>query len=129
MTSLPMSRYKRIRYINFTLSNGGVAEPGLRRLVEGQIGVFTDVTRVQRCRSRKIPSPPLIIWLKGGNYVNMANITISIPKELKARMDMFPEMNWSSFANEAIKQKAKELSWRKQMLRKLEEKSNVPHRS
>lgn len=50
----------------------------------------------------------------------MVSITLSVSEDVKTKMDMFPEMNWSGFVRTAIEQKTKELSWREQMLRKLE---------
>jgi len=50
----------------------------------------------------------------------MVSITLAVSEEIKEKMNMFPEMNWSGFVRTAIEQKAKELSWREQMLRKLE---------
>ena len=35
----------------------------------------------------------------------MTNITLSIPGDLKSRMDAFAEINWSAVAREAIKRK------------------------
>ena len=35
----------------------------------------------------------------------MVSITLSVPEEMKKLMDSFPEMNWSSIAREAIKQR------------------------
>jgi hypothetical protein len=35
----------------------------------------------------------------------MVSITLAVPTELKQDMDMFPEINWSAVAREAIKQK------------------------
>lgn len=35
----------------------------------------------------------------------MVNITLSVPEELKKKMDSFSEMNWSAIAREAIKQR------------------------
>jgi hypothetical protein len=40
----------------------------------------------------------------------MTNITLSVPSELKKKMDMFPEINWSEIARQAIKEKAYQLS-------------------
>ncbi len=40
----------------------------------------------------------------------MVNITLSVPEELKKKMDEFPEMNWSAVAREAIWEKATQLS-------------------
>ena len=41
----------------------------------------------------------------------MANITLSIPPELKKEMEKFPEINWSEVARSSIKQKIIELSF------------------
>jgi hypothetical protein len=35
----------------------------------------------------------------------MVSITLAVPEDLKSAMDMFPEMNWSAVAREAIKKK------------------------
>jgi hypothetical protein len=35
----------------------------------------------------------------------MVSITLAVPEDLKNAMDMFPEMNWSAVAREAIKKK------------------------
>ena len=35
----------------------------------------------------------------------MVNVTLSIPNELKQKMDIFAEINWSAVAREAIKKK------------------------
>ena len=35
----------------------------------------------------------------------MVSMTLSIPKELKKEMELFPEINWSVVAREAIKRK------------------------
>ena len=35
----------------------------------------------------------------------MVSITLSVPEELKARMDSFSEMNWSAVARNAINKK------------------------
>lgn len=43
----------------------------------------------------------------------MTNITLSIPPELKAEMEKFPEINWSEVARNSIKQKIVELSFLK----------------
>lgn len=39
----------------------------------------------------------------------MVSITLSVPEELKHEMDLFPEINWSAVAREAIKSKIKML--------------------
>ena len=40
----------------------------------------------------------------------MANVTLSIPEELKKKMEQFPEINWSEVARQAIKEKAVQLA-------------------
>ncbi len=41
----------------------------------------------------------------------MANITLSIPEELKEEMNKFPEINWSEVARASIKQKLADLKF------------------
>ncbi|TFG05742.1 MAG: hypothetical protein EU536_00780 [Promethearchaeota archaeon] len=41
----------------------------------------------------------------------MANITLSIPDELKDEMNKFPEINWSEVARASIKQKLADLKF------------------
>ncbi len=41
----------------------------------------------------------------------MANITLSIPDELKEEMSKFPEINWSEVARASIKQKIADLKF------------------
>ena len=35
----------------------------------------------------------------------MVNITLAVPEELKKRMDLFPEINWSEVARQAFFQR------------------------
>ncbi|MEW6748690.1 MAG: hypothetical protein AB1295_03205 [Candidatus Micrarchaeota archaeon] len=39
----------------------------------------------------------------------MVNVTLTVPTDLKKRMDEFPEINWSEVARQAISRKIKEL--------------------
>ena len=41
----------------------------------------------------------------------MVNITLSIPSELKHKMDSFGEINWSAVAREAINEKISDLEF------------------
>ena len=41
--------------------------------------------------------------------VKMANMTISVPDELKKLLDKYPELNWSEVARQAWRQKAEQL--------------------
>ena len=43
----------------------------------------------------------------------MANITLSIPENLKKEMEKFPEINWSEVARTSIKQKLANLNFLK----------------
>jgi len=43
----------------------------------------------------------------GGN--KMATLTVSIPDELKKRMDEHPEINWSAFLKERFARKVEQL--------------------
>ena len=43
----------------------------------------------------------------------MANLTLSIPKELKAEMEKFPEINWSEVTRDSIKKKIAQLNFLK----------------
>ena len=45
--------------------------------------------------------------------VDMANITLSIPKELKEMMEQFPEINWSEVARDSIRKKIAQLNFLK----------------
>ena len=47
----------------------------------------------------------------------MANITISVPKDLKVKMEKFPEINWSKLTSILLSQKIKRL----ELLKKLDE--------
>ncbi len=37
----------------------------------------------------------------------MSSVTLSVPKELKQKMALFPEMNWSAVARKAILERIK----------------------
>jgi len=43
----------------------------------------------------------------------MANLTLSIPNELKEMMEKFPEINWSEVARDSIKKKIAQLNFLK----------------
>jgi len=51
----------------------------------------------------------------------MVSITLSVPPEIKKRMEKFPEINWSGLVRKTIEQKTSELEWKEKMLEKLEE--------
>ena len=41
----------------------------------------------------------------------MVNITLSVPQELKHKMDSFAEINWSAVAREAFNEKIQDLDF------------------
>lgn len=44
-----------------------------------------------------------------GNH--MVNMTITVPKEMKNDLDLFPEINWSEVARQAFKEKIGDLKF------------------
>ena len=50
----------------------------------------------------------------------MVSVTLSIPEDVKHKMDNFSEINWSGFIRSCIVKKTMELSWKDQMLKKLD---------
>ena len=50
----------------------------------------------------------------------MVSVTLSIPSEVKEKMDHFSEINWSGFIRKAIVEKATEMTWREEMLKRFE---------
>lgn len=55
----------------------------------------------------------------------MVSITLSVPEEVKKRMDQFSEINWSGFIRKAIIKKTEELSWGEEMLQKLKGEQEI----
>jgi hypothetical protein len=51
----------------------------------------------------------------------MVNITLSVPGELKNRMDSFAEINWSAVAREAFDEKMRDL----ELIKKFKSKSTL----
>jgi len=51
----------------------------------------------------------------------MVSVTLSIPKEVKELMSRFSEMNWSGWIRKSIENKAKQLAWKEEMLKKLKQ--------
>ncbi|MFX1275687.1 MAG: hypothetical protein ACFFBP_06975 [Promethearchaeota archaeon] len=43
----------------------------------------------------------------------MANLTLSIPNDIKEMMEKFPEINWSEVARDSIKKKIAQLNFLK----------------
>jgi len=44
---------------------------------------------------------------------------LSVPPEIKRKMERFPEINWSGFIRSSIEEKVNKLSWREEMKKKL----------
>ncbi len=55
-----------------------------------------------------------MINISNVNTCKMVSLTLSVPPELKSKMDEFPEMNWSEIARQAIRK-------RLELLRKMDE--------
>ncbi len=55
----------------------------------------------------------------------MVSITLSVPEDVKRKMEKFPEINWSGFVRKAIVEKTQELIWKEEMLRKLKEEEPI----
>ena len=51
----------------------------------------------------------------------MVSITLSVPEEVKKKMEKHSEINWSGFVRKAIIEKTEKLDWKEDMLKKLEE--------
>jgi len=51
----------------------------------------------------------------------MTTLTLSVPEEMKKKMDSIPEMNWSEVARQAFMQKIEDVEF----LRRFKEKSRL----
>ena len=50
----------------------------------------------------------------------MVSITLSVPEDVREKMKRFPGVNWSGFVRVSIESEVKRLSWKEEMLKKLE---------
>ena len=55
----------------------------------------------------------------------MVSITLSVPEEVKTKMDQFPEMNWSGFVRQKILDKIEDLGMKKELLKAFEEEKDI----
>ncbi len=55
----------------------------------------------------------------------MVSVTLSIPEEVKRKMEKFSEVNWSGLIRKTILEKTKELSWKEEMLKKLKNEEEI----
>ena len=58
-------------------------------------------------------------------FFYMVSVTLSIPEEVKKKMDNFEEINWSGFIRKVILKKTKELEWKEAMLEKVNEEEKI----
>ena len=49
----------------------------------------------------------------------MVSITLSVPKELKEKMERFQEINWSGYVRSSIQKKVDSMIWKEEMIEKL----------
>jgi hypothetical protein len=57
----------------------------------------------------------------------MVSVTLSIPGEVKEKMEEFSEINWSGFVRKSIIKKTEELSKREELLKSLEKEKDITH--
>ncbi len=55
----------------------------------------------------------------------MVSVTLSIPENVKKKMEDFSEINWSGFIRKQIIEKTEELSLKEEMLKKLEKEKDL----
>ena len=55
----------------------------------------------------------------------MVSVTLSIPEEIKHKMEHFSEINCSGFIRKCIFEKTKELSWKERMLKEWKEEKAI----
>lgn len=55
----------------------------------------------------------------------MVSITLSVPEEVKEKMEHFSEINWSGFVRKCISEKTNELSWKEEMLKRLDKEKET----
>lgn len=54
----------------------------------------------------------------------MVNITLSIPEEMKEKMEQFPEINWSGLIRKLLLEKINHLVWKEEMLKQLKKEED-----
>jgi len=50
----------------------------------------------------------------------MSTITLAISDEVKDKMRQFPEINWSGLVRKMIEEKVKQLTWKEEILKKID---------
>lgn len=51
----------------------------------------------------------------------MVSVTVSIPEEIKKKMEQFPEVNWSGLVRTIIENKVHNLVWKEEMKKRINE--------
>ena len=54
----------------------------------------------------------------------MVSVTLAISEETRALMKKFSEINWSAFIRKSIEKKVKKLSWKEEMLKRLNQEES-----
>lgn len=54
----------------------------------------------------------------------MVSMTLSIPEEIKKKMEQFPEINWSAIVRKILIEKTQLLEWKEKMLKQLGEEKD-----
>ena len=55
----------------------------------------------------------------------MVSITLSVPEEIKHKMEEFSEINWSGFIRKAIIKKTKDLTFKEMLLKEFEKEREI----
>ncbi len=55
----------------------------------------------------------------------MVSVTLSIPEDIRHKMEDFSEINWSGFIRKAIIDKTRELEWREKMKQQLKKEEDL----
>ena len=55
----------------------------------------------------------------------MVSVTLSIPEQVKEKMEHFQEVNWSGFIRKMITEKTEELAWQEEMQKKLGKEQEI----
>ncbi len=57
----------------------------------------------------------------------MVSITLSVPEDVKHKMEHFSEINWSGFVRKAIIEKTSYLEWKEKLKMQLVEDEEITH--
>ncbi len=55
----------------------------------------------------------------------MVSVTLSIPVEVKSKMEEFSEINWSGFIRKVILEKTQELEWKEKLKNQLKNEEDI----